>query len=127
MPQKTVVSIAAALLVCLLVAGIWLVRRAQAPPKFKTPYQAVLLDNNQVYFGKLEGLGKPSQVLTDVFYVRSDANPETKQHMLVRRGRAWHQPDRRVINANHVLVVEPVPELEGGGTDRPTEALRAAA
>jgi hypothetical protein len=33
-------------------------------------YQAVLLDDNQVYFGKASGLGTDYAVLTDVFYFR---------------------------------------------------------
>jgi hypothetical protein len=86
--------------------------QATAPtvPIFDTPYQAILLDNGQVYYGKLEGLGTPFPIMRDVFYTRSELNPETKQSSLVllKRGKEWHEPDHMVINIQHVLLIEPV-------------------
>jgi hypothetical protein len=75
-----------------------------------TPYQAVLLSNGSAYFGKLEGLGTPFPVLREVFYVQSSQNPETKQvsNILVKRGKEWHSPDRMILNANMIVLVEPV-------------------
>src|SRR5664279_3873878 len=51
-----------------------------APPTavtFTTPYQAVLLSNNSVYYGKLAGFGTPSPVLTDIFYIVTQTDPNT--------------------------------------------------
>ena len=84
-----------------------------APPTavtFTTPYQAVLLSNNSVYYGKLAGFGTASPVLTDVFYIVSQSNPETKQvtNVLVKRGKELHGPDRMYLNANSIVFVEPV-------------------
>ncbi len=77
---------------------------------FTTPYQAVLLSNNSVYFGKLAGYGTPNPVLTEVFYIVSQTNPETKQvsNMLVKRGKELHGPDRMYLSANSIVFVEPV-------------------
>ena len=77
---------------------------------FTTPYQAVLLSNNSVYFGKLAGFGTASPVLTDVFYIVSQTNPETKQvtNVLVKRGKELHGPDRMYLTANSIVFVEPV-------------------
>ena len=77
---------------------------------FSTPYQAVLLSNNSVYFGKLAGYGTPSPVLTDVFYIVSKTDPTTKevQNILVKRGKELHGPDRMYLNANQIIFVEPV-------------------
>ena len=77
---------------------------------FTTPYQAVLLSNNSVYFGKLEGFGTPSPVLTDVFYVLTQTDPNTKEtkNVLVKRGKELHGPDRMYLNANSIVFVEPV-------------------
>ena len=63
-----------------------------------------------MFFGKLEGYGTDYPVLTSVFYVQSSTNPETKQvtNTLVKRGKEWHAPDRMVINARHIVFVEPV-------------------
>ena len=77
---------------------------------FTTPYQAVLLSNNSVYFGKLAGFGTPSPVLTDIFYIVTQTDPTTKQtkNMLVKRGKELHGPDRMYLNANSIVFVEPV-------------------
>jgi hypothetical protein len=63
-----------------------------------------------VYYGKVEGLGKAYPVLHDVFYVQTASDPNTKQasSVLIRRGKEWHGPDYMVINATHILLVEPV-------------------
>src|SRR6185503_8426001 len=75
-----------------------------------TPYQAVLLSNGSAYFGQLQGLGTPYPVLTNVFYVKSTQDPNTKaiSNTLVKRGREWHAPDRMILNANMIVLVEPV-------------------
>jgi hypothetical protein len=75
-------------------------------------YNAVLLDNNSVYFGKVADLGTDYPVLTDVFYIQSTVNQETKQqsNILVKRGKEWHAPDKMVLNARHIIMIEPVTE-----------------
>lgn len=77
---------------------------------FTTPYQAVLLSNGSVYYGKLSGYGTPTPVLTDVFYIVSKTDPETKQvsNVLVKRGKELHGPDRMYLNGNQIMFVEPV-------------------
>lgn len=84
---------------------------SEAPvPPLTTAYQAVALDNGQVYFGKIEGLGSPYPVLTDVYYVQARVNPKTKKttNILVKQGKEWHAPDRVVLNARHIVFIEPV-------------------
>jgi hypothetical protein len=78
--------------------------------KFSTPYQAVLLTNGSVYFGHLQDYGSSHPILTDVFYVVSQTNPETKQvsNVLVKRGKELHEPDRMYINPNQIVFVETV-------------------
>ena len=73
-------------------------------------YQAVLLDNNQVYFGKISGLGTPYPVMTDVFYIQARTNPETRQtaNVLLKRGKEWHAPKMMRLNNSHIIMVEPV-------------------
>ena len=73
-------------------------------------YQAVLLDNSQVYYGQLAHLDSEFPVLTNVFYVQTAVNPETKQtsNILLKRGKEWHAPDRMLLNAKHIIMVEPV-------------------
>ena len=102
-------SVALVLLLLLAVFVLWQSSRV----KLTSPYQAVFLDSGQAYFGKLDGLGTPWSpyvVLTDVYYVQSVTNPETKQtnNILVKRGKEWHAPDRMILNANMIVLVEPV-------------------
>jgi hypothetical protein len=79
-------------------------------PPPTTPYTAVFLTNGQVFFGKLENLGSPYPVLTSVYYVQTQMNQETKEvkNTLLKRGSEWHGPDRMVLNAQHILFMEPV-------------------
>ncbi len=90
---------------------------------FSTPYQAVLLSNNSVYFGKLTGYGTSNPVLTDVYYILTKTDPTTKQvqNVLVKRGKELHGPDRMYINASSIVFVEPV------GTDSKVAQLIAEA
>lgn len=78
--------------------------------RFSTPYQAVLLTNGSVYFGHLQDYGTPHPVLTDVYYVVSQTNPETKQvaNSLIKRGKELHEPDRMYLNPNQIVFVETV-------------------
>lgn len=81
-----------------------------APVTFTTPYQAVMLNTGQGFFGKLEGMGTPYPVLTDVYYIQMQANQDTKQttSIFVKRGKEAHGPDRMILNAQHILFIEPV-------------------
>jgi hypothetical protein len=78
--------------------------------EFPTSYQAVLLVNGSAYFGHLHDYGTAHPVLTEVFYIVSQPNPETKQNnpVLVKRGKELHEPDRMYLNANQILFVETV-------------------
>jgi hypothetical protein len=78
----------------------------------ETDYRAVLMSNGMVLFGKLHGLGTPLPVLTDVYYVQAVQDPKTKNPttVLIKRGNEWHAPDRTVLNASQILLIEPVTE-----------------
>jgi len=73
-------------------------------------YYAVLLDNNSVYFGKLDSIATDYAVLHDVFYVQSNVDQQTKaiSNVLIRRGKEWHGPDRMIINQKAIVFIEPV-------------------
>jgi hypothetical protein len=75
----------------------------------ETAFRAVLMSNGMVLFGKLDGLGTPFPVLTDVYYVRTVEDAAKKPtSVLVKRGNEWHQPDRTILNANQIVLIEPV-------------------
>ncbi len=87
-------------------AGHW----RNTSTEFPTPFQAVLLSNGSVYFGHLQGYGGRQPVMTEVYYVVTQTNPETKQtnNVLVKRGKELHEPDRMYLNPSQIILVEPV-------------------
>ena len=70
----------------------------------------MLLSNGAVYYGKLSGYGSRYPTLTDIFYIVSKTDPNTKQvaNVLVKRGKELHGPDRMYLNASQIIFVEPV-------------------
>lgn len=104
------VIVGLALVILILVRGQKLVVR--------TPdaYQAVFLDNNQVYFGKLKSLNRDFWSLTDIYYLRAGtvqqigSGGET-QIDLVKLGAELHAPkDEMIINKEHVIFYEEIGE-----------------
>jgi len=105
-----IIWILAGLLV-LLAVGLHIYSYLRGPAiRFTTPFQAVLLTNGSVYFGHLQDYGTPHPVLTDVFYVVSQTDPETKQvkSSLIKRGKELHEPDRMYLNPSQIVFVETV-------------------
>ena len=110
--RKTV-AIVLVVFAVLVSFGFYLVRNGGlrgGSTAMTTPYQAVLLSNGSAYFGRLEGFGGAYPVLKEVFYVQSVQDPQTKavSNILVKRGKEWHSPDRMILNANMIVLVEPV-------------------
>jgi hypothetical protein len=106
--KQIVLCVAAVALLAGLTACGW--GHRQKGPEITTPYAAVLLDNGQLYYGKLVNAGSRFPELTDVYYIQSSVNQETKAvtSVLVRRGNEWHGPDRMFLNEHHVVLIEPV-------------------
>lgn len=102
-----------ALVILILLRGEQLVIRAPEA------YQAVFLDNGQVYFGKLRPAGKNFLSLTDIYYLREGSVQQPgsaegqKSLDLVKLGAELHAPkDEMIINRDHVLYYE---DLSDGG------------
>jgi hypothetical protein len=111
--QKTLAGLGAAIaLVIGVMVGFFLFSAKPQTPDvvFPSAFQAVLLTNGAVYYGKLQGYGTSRPVMTDVYYIVTQTNPETKQtsNILVKRGKELHRPDRMYLNPNQILFVEPV-------------------
>ena len=105
------ILVALAAILVILAAGAHLLHEMHdSSEKFETPYQAVLLANGSVYFGHLSGYGGHIPVLTDVFYIVSQTDPNTKavNNVLVKRGKELHEPDRMYLSPNQIIFVEPV-------------------
>lgn len=110
-------GIAVVVLVGLIFLGSTLLPRTTAGgmKDVKTDqYQAVFLNNNQVYFGKITTINDKSIVLTDIYYlqVQQGVQPEEKtqdnqQLSLAKLGGELHGPeDTMFINPQQVLFWE---------------------
>ena len=97
-------------MILLLSAGCAAPKMEPTAVTFSTPYQAVVLINNSVYYGKLAGYGTSNPVLTDVYYILSKTDPDTKKvsNVLIKRGKELHGPDRMYLNPSQIILVEPV-------------------
>jgi len=91
--------------------------------RFSTEYQAIFLDNGQVFFGRLEDAGPQYITLRDVYYVQRlvDQDKKESKNILVKRGNEWHSPEAMRLNVQHVLVIEPV-----GPESRVAQLIREA-
>ncbi len=105
----------AVVIICLVVAVAVLAvevttKREDSPLQFDTTYQAVLLDNGQVYYGRLSGLGTDYPKMTSVYYVVRAEDPQTKEvkNILVKRGKELHAPTETFFNVRHIIMIEPV-------------------
>ncbi len=109
--KKLVVStlLLVSLIAVLAGCGNW-GHQEQGPEVNPKAYSAVTLDNNLVYFGKLDKAGTAFPVLTDIYFIQSQVNQETKAvtNVLTRRANDVHGPDRMFLNSRHILFIEPV-------------------
>ena len=103
------VILAAIIIAVSILLASWIGARTHVV-QFDKPYQAVLLSNGQVYYGRLDGYGTDHPVLREVYYIQSSVNPQTHEqsNVLTRRGKEWHGPDRMYLNPSQILIVEPV-------------------
>lgn len=71
---------------------------------------AVVLSNGQTFYGHLGDLGSPYPEMTDVFLIQHIVDPKSGQsrNVLVRRRGSLHAPALTRINANNIVVIEPV-------------------
>lgn len=96
--------------------GLILLRGQQLVIRSPEAYQAVFLDNNQVYFGKLKSVNRDFWSLTDIYYLRAGTVQQIgeggeTQVDLVKLGAELHAPkDEMIINKEHVIFYEDISE-----------------
>src|SRR5208283_4776068 len=96
-----------------LLAGVLFFNTQGFAPKLdsKITYYAVALSNGQLLYGHPESVGKGVVVLTDVYYIVRQTTPQTNEvrnTLVPRRKSEWHNPDRMILNATNILLMEPV-------------------
>ena len=120
-PKKTnwTLIIIIVLVIVIIVLGYMYWQSQQSQEKADDVYQAVFLDNSQVYFGQIETITGSDIYLTDVYYLRAGASLQNEgegvegetaaesELSLVKLGNEIHGPtDEMVINKEHVLYIE---------------------
>lgn len=109
--MKTRIGIPHVLMIAvLLCAGLSACNMTGDNLSFKSEYQAVFLDNGQVFFGKLENGGSAHPLLREVYYIGRQQSPDGKEvkNILLKRGSEWHGPDLMYLTSSHIVMVEPV-------------------
>jgi hypothetical protein len=96
-----------------LLAGVLFFKIPGFTPKLdsKIPYYAVALTNGQLYYGHPESVSRGVVELSDVYYVVRQVNPQNNQvnsSLVARRKSEWHSPNRMILNASNILLMEPV-------------------
>ena len=94
--------------------GVFVYTRVSNPPVMATyipsEYQAVFLDNNQVYFGKITAITSTLLTIQDIYYLNTSATGSStseKQLSLIKLGTEIHAPeDEMFIPLAHVLYYE---------------------
>ena len=73
----------------------------------QSTYQAVFLDDKQIYFGKLRGLDSPYLILDDVYYVKLEGDDVTSGRLVKLGEGEPHRPQgQMIINRDHILFWE---------------------
>jgi hypothetical protein len=74
---------------------------------FKTEYQGVLLTGGMAFFGKIKTVAPQFIEMTDVYYIKSSQNIETKQieNKMVKRGKELHGPETMYITRQNIIML----------------------
>lgn len=81
----------------------------------RNAWQAIFLDNNQVYFGKIQKITSKNIYLTNIYYLQAGQSLENKDTAstvnLVKLGSELHGPtDEMIINREKVIFWENLKE-----------------
>ena len=109
--KKNSISIVGSIIIGLcLVICMSACKKQDESISFTTEYQAVFMDNGQVYFGKLEKAASDHPLLKEVYYIGQQQGPDGKgvANILLKRGNEWHGPDSMYITKNHIVMIESV-------------------
>ncbi len=97
-------------IVVLLAAILYQNYRRFHRPLLTTPYQAVVLQNGDVFYGRIDHLGTDHPVLQDVFTIRQEMDPGTgdPRYVVARRKDEERGADHMILPATSIAFIEPV-------------------
>ncbi len=108
--KELVLALVGLAVVALLAAVAYQNYRRFHNPLITTRHQAVVLENGNVFYGRLDHAGSDHPVLRDVFTIRRELDPQTGQprYILVKRKDEAHGADHIIIPATAIAFIEPV-------------------
>jgi hypothetical protein len=97
-------------IVVLLAVEVYQNYRRFHKPLLTTPYQAVVLQDGNVFYGRIDHLGTDYPVLRDAFTVQTDLDPNSRQsrYVVVKRKDGITGADHMIFAATAIAFVEPV-------------------
>ena len=79
----------------------------------QSEFQAIFLDNGQVYFGQINKINNKQLFIKNIYYLQSDRSAKVTEKnksqdiKLIKFGHELHNPkDEMLINQEHVLFIE---------------------
>jgi len=94
----------------------WQAKKMLTRARAGNEYQAVFLDNGQIYFGKVSDKESTYVTLTDIYYLQfqqslqnqdQEADPNQSDLTLIKLGNELHGPkDEMEILRDHILFIE---------------------
>lgn len=95
------------LVIALLVYKLVLLFPAEEILVDPSTYQAVFLESNQIYFGKLRDIDSPYSILDEVYYVKLEGENITSGRLVKLGETEPHGPQNQmIINRDHILFWE---------------------
>lgn len=98
------------LIVALGFKAYWLLSKGAAEVRERikqATYQAVFLDDKQIYFGKLRDIDSQYPILDDVYYVKLESEDAASGRLVKLGQEEPHNPyDQMIINRDHILFWE---------------------
>jgi hypothetical protein len=116
--KKTWLVVTLVVLIVLLSGAVYSLSQSSLQKDFK--YQAVFLDNGQVYFAKVVKEDSLSVYLEDVYYIQTESQIVPSQEegvedrvvevpVLIQRGSELHQPSGRMqLNREKIISIEEI-------------------
>ena len=108
--RQAVLVVGGCAVVAMLAATVYQDYRRFHRPLLTTPYQAVMLTNGTVFYGRIDHLGSDHPVLRDAFSVRQELDSQTQKqrYVLVRRADGPNGGDHMIFPVTSIVFVEPV-------------------
>ena len=108
--KEAIVGVIAVMIMALLAGIYYQNHRRFHKPLLTTQYQAVMLENGSMFYGRIDHLGTDHPVLRHALSVHRELDPQTNQprYVLVKRKDELNGADHIIFPATAIVFIEPV-------------------